>query len=563
MDDPTLRDAFLRYCRSHPQAAAVQAYSASCEVTLSREQLLRRALSAARCLQSVGMAKGDRVMVALQNDLAFPQWFWGAQLLGAVPIPVEPALSRRRRAAQLQWIRKLVCIARPKALVASSGSLIQEDDLAGVRWLPATETRDLDTSLESLRDETLPNVRLQPGDTTLIQFSSGSTADPKGCVLSHRAVCSNARAWICQFDYRPGESTLNWMPMFHDFGLMLGVIAPVVAGMKSILLRAHAFVADPCSWLTRLGAAGCVHTAAPASALPLVHARLSGRPRRTFALQSVRSLVCAAEPINPGNATRFIGLMQHHGFDPEAFYAGYGMSETTVMASARQKLQVDPVYCPGGLGIGAAMCRAGPSQETAAFVSLGRASPGASFRIVDETGTTLPERRLGHLLLSSDSLMDGYLGEAREGSGLREDGWLWTGDLGYLVEGEFHFVARSKDLIVVAGTKIIPSDIEQAVAAALEIVDHRVASFGYSTNAATEAIVVVVETRARDTEEIKKRARQACYEQTGFQPARVLTCPIGAIPRTSSGKTRRQALRRCLYDQLPGLPADASHGPMP
>jgi len=394
----------------------------------------------------------------------------------------------------------------------------------------------------------LPEPHLYPNDTALIQYSSGSTGDPKGCVLSHRAVCRNARAWIEAFDYKRGEATLNWMPLFHDFGLMLSVIAPIIGQLSCILLRTRAFVSDPAAWLRGMTGCGPVHTAASASALELVHVRNRHKSAASFDLSDVRSIICAAEPIQPDVVERFLQLGRRYGLSPRSFYAGYGMSETTVMAAAKRGLTVDRVHRDSGRQTGALQIPTTDPDHVAQYVSLGPAAPGTEFQIVDDQGISLPERCMGHLVLRSESLMDGYLKDPQATAAVLHDGWLKTGDIGYLADAEFHFVARQKDLIVIGGQKIVPADIDVAVGMALEIPIQRVASFGFAGSGATEAIGIAIETRDSNPMHFEGAVRAACYEQTGFQPALIVACPIGTIPKTSSGKKRRAAVRMTVVN---------------
>jgi acyl-CoA synthetase (AMP-forming)/AMP-acid ligase II len=537
----TLRAAFYRYCAEGPAGPAAIAAGAE---SLSREQILVQVTAAAAHLYAAGVRQADRIILSLQTDLSFFRWFWAAQLLGAVPVPVPAFLSRRRKASQLQQLQRLISIVHPRALIVGERSVLERADIETTQLIQASAAPETHTVAA------LPQVPISPNDRALIQFSSGSTSDPKGCLLSQRAVCKNARAWIESFNYQPGESTLNWMPLFHDFGLMVGVLAPVFGRMKSILMRTESFVAEPAAWFGALSAAGPVHTAAPASALGLVNMRLAARTRRDFQLHAVRSLICAAEPLDLQTTSQFIGLTRSYGMDSSAFFTAYGMSEVTVLASAKRGLSIETTYCQQGPGVGASI-EAHPSGTGACtFISLGGPARGVEFQIADSAGAPLPARRVGHVMLRSESLMDAYLRAADSEELPLVNGWLPTGDIGYLSGGEFYFVSRHKDLIVIAGTKIVPAEIDHAVSTALGLSSHRVASFGLPNSVGVETIVIIVETRTGRPAEVERVARLACFEQTGFQPSQVVTCPIGTIPRTSSGKTRRETLRGNFTRQL-------------
>ena len=534
----TLQEAFLAYCTERPSAVAVSRPFRPETERLSRDSLLRAASSAARHLRTLGMRQGNRVLLSLGTDATFLKWYWAAQLLGIVVVPVEPAVSRRRKAAQTEYIRLLGGAVRAGAIILCRETTLDPNDLPNILCIPE-DAADSDRAV--LRREEIASVT--PQDVALIQFSSGSTGQPKGCVLTHSAIAANARAWIAKFGYRCGEATLNWMPLFHDFGLMLGVLAPVFGNMTSILLPTRSFIADPATWLRALTVAGPVHTAAPASVLSLVCTRLESRHWQDLALHEIRSLICAAEPIDPGAARRFIDLAAGYGFEPDAFFCGYGMSETTAMASAKRGLTLDYLPRDFSSSIGAQLDAPQAMQATRAFVSLGLPHPGSEFQVVDDRGVRLGERRLGHLRIRSDSLLECYVDARGNRLEAMKDGWLETGDIGYLAHDEFHFVARHKELIVAAGRKIAPADVDHAISTALGIGVHRVASFGQEDGSDASGIIVIVECRHADWLSIERIARTACYEQTGFQPAAIVTCPIGTIPKTSSGKIRRTLLQ--------------------
>jgi acyl-CoA synthetase (AMP-forming)/AMP-acid ligase II len=535
-----LREEFISYCRNDPRAPAVRVATTGSAATISREALFEGAAAIAAHLHFAGVRKGDKVLIALQTTAAFSLWFWGTQLLGAVAVPIEPFISPRRKSSQLRYLRILFELTHAKVLVTCTNGTVTGIDVPELQVLNADDPLETTAATWSC----LPETTMDPQDYAVIQFSSGSTGQPGGCMLTHRAMSTNARTWVATFGYRAGESTFNWMPLFHDFGLMMGVIAPVFGGMTSILLRTEAFVSSPAAWLRGLSGVGPVHTAGPPSALSLVRSRLATRPAQPFALQDVRSLICAAEPIYPRVVEEFFELTKPFGFDPEAFHAAYGMSETTVLACGRKGLSIDYVM-DGSREVGSTATPAAGASGSTSFVSVGGAPTGSEFRIVDDKGRRLAERRIGHIELRTPSLMDGYISDfERTHTALRGE-WLSTGDIGYLVEGELHFVARSKDLIVVAGRKLVPSDIDDAVGERLGIPVTRVASCGIS-NGATEAVAIAIESRSAEMEAIRQAARGACFDRTGVLPARVIVCPIGSIPKTSSGKIRRGVLRTSL-----------------
>jgi fatty-acyl-CoA synthase len=535
----SLGGEFLRYCAENPDAVAIVDRSTERYPSLTRRSLECLARRAAQHLAALGVRRGSRVLLSFQVEASFPVWFWGAQLLGAVAVPTEPLMSGRRRDAQLEYLNSLIAICEPTAIIVSDKSVAQATDFPTLAYI-----RDRELSDDATQGPAVHESCGAPGELALLQFSSGSTGSPKGCALTNAAVANNAATWCTTFGYRPGDASFNWMPLFHDFGLMCGVFAPVFGRMTSILWRTEAFVAAPTLWLKGLSGVGPVHTAGPPSALTQLSTRMSSRAPSGLDLREVRSLVCAAEPIFPIEVERFLQLAEPHGFEATSFYAAYGMAETTVLASARRGLVVDYAAAQD-IAVGSTLSRArGDTHAATGFVCLGPPKvPGSEFRIVDDHGDILQERHVGHVQLKSATLMNGYYRNPAQTQLALQDGWLRTGDIGYLDEGEVYFVTRSKDLIVVMGRKISPVDVEQAVSKALSIPVSRVGSFGRISNLATEGIVVVVETRSTEARELIEMASAACFERTGITPVAVVVSPVGTIPKTSSGKIKRAALR--------------------
>ena len=546
-----LRDMFLDYCVTAPTAIAVRGASRDPGAALTRADLLGSARGAARRLLELGVGRGDSVLISLPNKPSFTTWFWAVQLIGAVAVPVPPVGSGRRRTAQLEYFKKVAWLANPRAVVVAADCVLEPGEMRGLKCVKEDDHPPAE-------EGSLPAGPSSPRDIALIQFSSGSTGHPKGCVLTHEAVCANARTWVRTFDYRAHESTFNWMPLFHDFGLMVGVIAPVAGGLGSVLLRTESFTADPAAWIRGMSGAGPIHSAGPGAALALVRHRIANPSAvRAFDLRDVRSLIRAAEPIFPDVVHDFMRAMEPQGLRANAFYCAYGMSETTVFASARRGMVLDAVR-DIHWSIGSHVTPAKDGEPAIRHVNLGRAAvPGSSFRVVDDRGSPLGERHLGHLQLRSMCLLEGYIESPGAVRTPLQDGWLSTGDVGYLVDGEFHFMGRSKELIVVAGRKIAPADLEHAVSRRLLIVQSRVAAFGH-VQEATEAIAIVIESRDTAVDRLIDDARAACFEQCGIAPWKVLVMPIGTIPKTTSGKIQRDALRRSLAELLAPVPMRAA-----
>lgn len=526
-----LRSALLSYADAEPDAIAVRLAFKSAQLT--RRELLAKASAAAHALLRRGVGRGDRYVLALDNGLEFACWFWAGQLIGAVAVPVPPVSGGRRQSFEAQRVARIASAAQAKlVLSAAAGAPALAEALVGGGALLAAEAPlDQESSIP-------PHAKLSAGDLALLQFSSGSTSDPKGCALHHGAVYANALAAADRFDGRPGDTFFNWLPQFHDLGLMGGVIAPVVIGMRSIVLPPRTFVFDPLSWLRGLSACGPVHTSAPNFALALVLRRLRAGECRDLDLHDVKTIICGGEPIDVAIANCFVEALQPLGLGREALHPSYGLAECTVLVAARA-------------GVHAAMPRderTGSRLECAPdvcapVVSLGTAVHATEIRITDASGAPVPAGQVGHVGVRSASCMRGYFGDAAATAAAINGEWLATGDLGFMRDGELYCVGRTKDVIIVAGRNLMAPEIDHCLSRALAIELSRIACFSWTDG--TEQLGIAFEERhASVAEQLAASIRSTCFAQFGVLPALVVALPIGSLPKTTSGKIRRAAIAR-------------------
>lgn len=515
---PSLATAFRDYVRAAPEATALRcARDGGDMVVLTRRALGDLVLTYGAGLRSEGVRRGDRVVLALGTSVEFVACFWAVLLLGAIAVPTPPIDRRGKQEERLRQLGRMCEVCVPALIVV--GAEVGEVDLH-YRLAPVDR---LETAAPALGEFPLP----AGNDIAVLQFTSGSTGRPRGCALSHRAMLTNARANVERLQIVAGDSLVSWLPLFHDMGLMTGILAPIVGGVAVQLRSPARFLVNPLSWLEDLTASGRAHTAVPNFALALTLQRIERRAPNSLRLDQVKSIACGAEPIDPVLVRRFLEALAPHGLDPRAFLAAYGMAEATLMVSSR----------PGGL----ATARIAGTE----MVNLGRAVPGAAIQIRDAQGRPLAEGEVGEVQVLSPSLMDGYYGDAPATRAKLVGGWLRTGDLGCLVDGELLVAGRTDDLIIVGGRNIYPSDVEYAVARAAGLSPSRIAAFGRPGALGTEAIHVVVESKAIDGRDLLTACVQtACIEACGVAPEGVTIVRSGAIPRTTSGKIRRGELRR-------------------
>jgi fatty-acyl-CoA synthase len=521
------------------------------------QQLLRRDLAAhlteyAAGLWDLGVRRGDRVILAIDTSVEFVALFWAVLRLGAVAVPSAAAAKHYKTPQRVALLERIGALTQPRVVVAAASTAQVAKTIGAAPVLSAAALRRSGT-------REVPRPTIDERDCAVLQFTSGSTAAPKGCVLAHSAIIANARSIVARVEARPSDTAVSWLPLFHDMGLMTGLVAPMVGGLSMSLRPPSWFLVNPMSWLTDLGRFERSHTAVPNFALALLTERIKLRQPPDLRLSSVATFVCGAEPVDPQLVRAFLDVVAPFGFSPRAFHAGYGMAEATLMVTSRPFGLSTHVIATHALRQSRLAKDADASEPGTEVVNLGRPVDGAALRIVDTAANVLADGRLGEIEVSSPSLMKGYFENDAETRKVLRDGWLRTGDIGYLRDGELFVTGRASDLIIVAGSNIAPVDLEIAVARDAAIDRLRLAAFGCRGRMGTDDIHFVVELRSREGwDSMAAAIAQACFDACGVIPAATVPVPMGTIPRTTSGKVRRGELRDAIANgALPLLSEDA------
>lgn len=489
--------------------------------------LIRRRAAA---LLDKGLGPGNRLLLALPTGTGFVATFWAAQLLGVTVVPADvPAGGPTKPPSRFL---SLVDACSPDAISC-------EYEIG--KWLrPMVQTSFVEDSDYEFHG-TMPSV--DPSGAALIQFTSGSTGTPKGCVLSHRAVTCNLGGITQRFQVRPGSVGVSWAPLYHDMGLIGGVAWPMFANITPVLIPPTLFARNPFRWLDAITQFRASITTATNSALLMLTRRALSERTQSLDLSSLAVLLVGAEPIDPNTVRKFLSIYGEVGLDPATIQPAWGMAETTVLTTSH----------PGGMStihvdrstshLGRVLVTS-PRQQSIEVPSLGRPLPGDSVRvagtgITSELETTFPSP-IGELEVKSTSLLTGYWKEAPCNR------WFSTGDVGFIYRGEVFLLARSKDLIIVAGRNISPFEVERLVSAEIGSHPGSVAAFG-APGSGTEGLIVVIEPALREKrenfEELIGRVRNCCRVELGVVPRDVVIARRRALPRTSSGKLIRTAAR--------------------
>jgi fatty-acyl-CoA synthase len=509
-------------------------------VTMLVRQIVDDATRAARVLQQRGVEPGDRVGLVGPNRPDWVRWAFAVWLAGAVLVPMpypirvaDPSAFREQIGALFRAAGCRRCVVAPEA-----GDVLPAP--SAIPWSVPVPPRSVDHDHHPRADE-----------LAVIQFTSGSTASPKGAVLTHSAVLSTVFGLTAALGLRPGQDRLaSWLPYFHDYGLFSYLLLPVFAGTELVSLPTEQFARAPDRWLQMLSDTRATVTAGPPSAWA-VTLRAAERSAESLDLSSMRMATMAAETIDPRLVDRMEEAAPGMRLDPRALGTGYGLAEATLTVTRTPPgsgVHVDEVDL-GALSRGRAdPAGVGPSKRV---VSCGSPLAFIECRLGGPDGA-LPERAVGEIEVRGPSVMSGYVGP--ETPDPFRDGWLRTGDLGYLANGELYVTGRIKDLIIVLGQNYPPEDIEWAAGRVPGVRAGR--SVAFTRPGTEDEIVVVVEPRGdSEPDELAGRVRAAVTATVGLTPREVVVLPRGAISKTTSGKLQRAAARQA-YTRLRGVSAE-------
>lgn len=506
-----------------------QGYPAGCEYTVSWAQLADRVRAVARRLREIA-APGDRVAIVAPQDLSYPIAFLGVLAAGLVAVPLFDPASRAHRGRLLSaledcgaevWLTSARVLERVREL-GEPAHLLAVEEIDGPAVVPAPVSMDAPAYL---------------------QYTSGSTREPAGAIITHRALVASCWQVSQAYDVDESVTCAGWIPFFHDMGLIQLLCVPVYTGARSVFMAPVEFVRRPERWLRQMSDYPNVFTAAPNFAFDLA---VEVASREGLDLSRVRVALNGSEPVRPRTIEEFQKAFGPYGFRREAHRPSYGLAEATVyVASAGPEGPTITAFDREALAQGQAV-EVGPDfADRQELVSVGR-PVGQLVRIVHD-GQVRPDGALGEIWVHGPHVAAGYWRRVDESFGARLDGldgWLRTGDLGVIHRGDLYITGRIKDLIVIDGRNHYPQDIEATAAQAHPAIRRdRVAAFGVS-DARGEGVVVVAE-QVREAEVDPKEVSRAVLRAVGREHEVALRSfhlvPPGALPRTSSGKVSRPA----------------------
>jgi fatty-acyl-CoA synthase len=512
-----------------------------------------RALGACGRLQARGITPGDRVALVLPTGIDFFDAFFGVMLAGAVPVPLYPPVrlgrldeyaARTSRMLELVRARMVITDRRVRRLlgqaVAAAGPPLGCVVLADLAGGPAD-----------------PHAAY-PEELALVQFSSGTTVDPKPVALSHRAILAQAlrlnQLWPQPMG-RAVDSGVSWLPLYHDMGLIGCVIPALLHPGTLTLIPPEIFVARPAVWLRTISRYRATISPAPNFAYGLCVDKVRDEQLDGIDLASWRVALNGAEPVAPRVLRAFSDRFARWGLRRSAMTPVYGLSEAALAVTFSEIGEPFVSRCFDR----EMLARRGVAEEAddgIELVALGRPLPDFSLRIVDQDGRRLADERVGRLLVRGPSLMEGYLDQPEETAAVLRDGWLDTGDLGFLHDGVLFLTGRAKDVLILHGRNHSPHEVEDAVAAVSGVrAGCAVAASWLPEGDVGERLLLLVEARSNVPPTTYRRIALDCAAAVraavGLHPDRVEVLAPGTLPRTSSGKLRRgEALRQWRLGEL-------------
>jgi thioester reductase-like protein/FkbH-like protein len=520
---------------------------------LSYLQLFTRARELAAMLDAAG-ARGERVVLVFAPGLEFIVGLFGCMLAGAIAVPVYPPNpSRLYKTLPLLEAIAADCEARfaltSPDLMQMNGAVAQlSEGLAKITWLS--------TAAEGNSGSSWSGPKITPDQLAFLQYTSGSTGEPKGVMLSHANLLCNEAMIAAGMGHGASTRVVGWLPLYHDMGLIGNVLNPLWVGTSALLMSPITFIKRPMVWLEAISSFGAHTSGGPNFAYDLCVERIEPGVLERIDLSRWVVAYNGAEPVRRATIDRFANAFAPAGFDRRALFPCYGLAEATLAVTATtidlapRVLEVDRNALEGG--------RVEPhhDDEPLSLVSSGRPLPGCEVAIIDpELLTITSDARVGEICVRGDSIARGYWGRpvlSRATFELELIGdaggpWLRTGDLGFVDGGELFVCGRRKDLLIVRGRNLHPHDLERAISDAHSRVRPGCVAAFATEHDDNEEIVIIAEIRestaADRLDEIARTTREVLSDGFGVRPLEVVLVQPHSLPKTSSGKLRRSATR--------------------
>ena len=550
----TLTEALEYHVERQPDRLTVHLYEEGGETPITYRQLYDGALGYAARLSQAGLQPGQMVAIMLPTCKEYLFSFYGVLLAGGVPVPLYPP-------ARLTTIEDHM--TRHVGILKSAGAtiMITIPEAKALAYL-------LRAQVESLRAVLMPAdlagsgagfapVRGKSGDIGFLQYTSGSTGNPKGVVLSHANLLVNVQAMGKAVSAGPSDVFVSWLPLYHDMGLIGGCFATMFLGFPVVLMSPLAFLSRPGSWMRAIHRHRGTISGGPNFSYELCLRRISDEEMAGIDLSSWRFAFNGAEPVSPETITAFTEKFARWGFRRNSLSPVYGLAECTVglaFTTPGEPWRMDALDRESFSKTGEAVLAKPDDPAPLKVVGCGRVIEGHGLRVVDAAGLELADCQEGLLQFRGPSATSGYYRNPAQTKNLFAGEWLNTGDRAYLKEGMVYITGREKDIIIRGGRNISPHELEQAVGDLAGVRRGCVAVFGSrDATIGTERMVVLAEMRNADASrhpDLKRMINELAVSLTGAPADDIVLAPPATVPKTSSGKIRRTAARE-FYERGP------------
>lgn len=544
----TLPDALAWQAAHHGDRIHIHLYGESKAIEpISYRTLYRAAQALAVGLRRSGFKPGHAVALMLPTGREFFCAFAGIQLAGGIPVPMYPPTRLSQLGDHLLRQQGILTNAEAVALI----TIPDAKRVAHVLQAKVPSIQRVATTLDLHGDPdafSRPYVAAQ--DTAFLQYTSGSTGNPKGVVLTHANLLANIRAMSSTLHVTPDDVFVSWLPLYHDMGLIGAWLGALCCGYPLTIMSPLRFLSKPSRWLKAIHRHGGTLSAAPNFAYELCAAQITDKEIEGLDLSSWRVALNGAEPVSPETIERFTARFSRYGFRKDAMFPAYGLAESTVgltFPPPSREPVIDHIKPEPFRSEGLAVPASADEKDALRYVSCGSPLPGHRIRIVDEEGKALPDRRQGHLQFTGPSATAGYHRNPEETAQIRKGAWLDSFDLAYTSNGEVFITGRAKDLIIRGGRNLYPYDLELAIGNLPGMRSGCVAVFGSrGTHGLGERLIVVAETKERDPairDRLRDQITALATEVVGSPPDDIVLASPHEVLKTSSGKIRRAAMR--------------------
>lgn len=517
--------------------------------SLSNKNILNKALHKAKRLLSI--TNKECILIEGENSQEFITNFFAVMLSQNIPVPVTTDL----------WINEL----RYQEIIKSITQTTNAKIILGQKKLKQT-LKDInllvisDCEIENIRVSEKPIYSPKANDIAFIQFSSGSTGNPKGVTLTHKNVLANIRQITKRIHSNEDSNTVvSWLPVHHDMGLIGGLLVPLINDYDIHLMNPYEFAVSPLKWLKLVSSTSANIIVAPNSGYHMATTRIKEKYLNELNLKSVRIALCGAEPINAKTLNQFINKFEICNFKASAFVPCYGMAENTLAISFHDNDQ-DNFFKSINISIYSLQKNLTAKlprdlQDTQTVVSCGRPLEDVSVKIISDNGILLPENQIGEILIKSPSTTSGYYNREDLNKDLFIADHLRTGDIGFIRNGEVFITGRKKDLIIIGGININAEELESFATKIDGIKPGRLAAFAVSdTNSASERIHLIIEARknvkflrTENRELFRKQISDNLCKYFPIKEENISIVAPGTISKTTSGKVQRSKMKE-LYE---------------